>query len=115
PPLLRHARRVCLLPVPGPCAPARVAPDSLPPPVVTVRLPPLLPVSRRAADIRRKHNVPRVDEELGRHVPLAVMLKGRPTVDVDDRWRHALAAECLGVRNEEERVNILAIRARLPH
>ena len=41
------------------------------------------------------------------------MLKGRPAVDVDDRWRPALAAECLGVGNEEERGNILAVRARI--
>ena len=82
-------------------------------PIVTVGLTPLLAVAGRAANVGSEHDVTGVDEDLRRDVPLAVMLRSRTAVNVDDGGRRARAMKRLGVREEEERGHHVAVRPRI--
>ena len=105
------ARRIGQLLITEPRGAARDVLEVLAAPVAPVRFTPLSPVAGRSARVRCEHDKSGVHEHLRGDVPLAVVLVGRPAVDVDDRGRDLLASEGLFVRKEEERRHVIAVRA----
>src|SRR5205085_2273204 len=107
------ARRVGELLIAEPRGAARDVLEILAAPIAAIPFAPFLAVPDRSPRIRFEDDESRVDEDLRGDVPLAVVLRRRPSVDVDDRGWDRLAPQSLGIREEEERGYILAVRTRI--